>query len=52
LKRIEAVFRDVTSVLTDDFIHLGSDEAGPFISCWLSVPRIAVWLKNRELVDR
>jgi len=42
---IEAVLRDVTSVLDDDFIHLGGDEAAT--ACWLSTPRIAAWLEKQ-----
>ena len=53
---IEAVLKDVVSVLHDEYIHLGEDEfaapaaAAPHAndySCWLSSPSIAAWLKKQ-----
>lgn len=44
---IEAVLRDVVSVLDDEFIHLGEDEFAKDYACWLSSPSITAWLKTQ-----
>ena len=42
---IEAVLRDLVSVLPDEYVHLGGDEADT--RCWSQSQRIAAWMAAR-----
>jgi len=44
---IEAVLRDLFTVLPDAFVHLGGDEVDT--TCWDSTPRIAKWMAQKGI---
>ena len=44
---IEAVLRDLFTVLPDAYVHLGGDEVST--DCWSSTARVAGWLDERGL---
>jgi hexosaminidase len=44
---IGAVLKDLFTVLSDDFVHLGGDEADT--SCWGKSPEITAWMASQNL---